>query len=118
MGSSEMLVTWRSALRRTSGSSSGSEPLASLGDSLVLIRQVTAVAGLREAHLADFGATEVDEISLVETDAAGRWIHVELFAPDRLGDAIARLYERHAEQLPEGSARARAAATARMRPRP
>src|SRR5207247_10977256 len=35
------------------------------------------------------------------------------FAVDRLGDAIARLYERHADLLPDGPARARAAATAR-----
>src|SRR5207253_313187 len=32
---------------------------------------------------------------------------------DHLGDAVARLYERYAELLPDGPARARAAATAR-----
>ena len=37
----------------------------------------------------------------------------EIFAADRLGDAVARLYERYAELLPDGPARARAAATAR-----
>ncbi|MCU0670969.1 MAG: nuclear transport factor 2 family protein, partial [Myxococcota bacterium] len=65
------------------------------------------------SHLADFGATAVDEISLVETDAAGRWIHVELFAPDRLGDAVVRLYQRNAELLAEGPERERGVATAR-----
>ena len=38
---------------------------------------------------------------------------LEIFAPDRLGDAIARLYERYAELLPDGPERTRAAATAR-----
>src|SRR5262249_22298941 len=33
-------------------------------------------------------------------------------AVDRLGDAVVRLYERYAELLPDGAARARAAATA------
>src|SRR5439155_15694505 len=35
------------------------------------------------------------------------------FAADRLGDAVARLYERDADLLPDGPARERAAATAR-----
>src|SRR5256712_7003496 len=37
----------------------------------------------------------------------------EVFAPARRGDAIARLYERYADLLPDGPARVRAAATAR-----
>src|SRR5207247_6870057 len=37
----------------------------------------------------------------------------EIFAADRLSDAVARSYERYAELLPDGPARARAAATAR-----
>ena len=37
----------------------------------------------------------------------------ESFAPDRLGDAVARVYERYAELLPEGPERTRAAARAR-----
>jgi ketosteroid isomerase-like protein len=110
-GRREMLVTWRSALR-AEHLEFRRQAIASLGDTLVLNRQVTAVEGLREAHLADFGSTEVDEISLVETDAAGRWIDIELFAPDRLGAAVVRLYERHAAQQVEGSERARAAAVA------
>jgi hypothetical protein len=36
-----------------------------------------------------------------------------IFAVDRLGDAVVRLYERYAEMLPDGPARARAAVTAR-----
>ena len=38
--------------------------------------------------------------------------HCEIFAADHLGDAIARLYERYAEQLPEGPERERAAVAA------
>ena len=36
-------------------------------------------------------------------------MRVEVFDPRRVGDAVARLYERHAERLPEGPQRARAA---------
>src|SRR5207244_2099120 len=43
----------------------------------------------------------------------GRRQRAELFAADRLGDAVARLYERYAELLPDGPACARAAAPAR-----
>ena len=45
--------------------------------------------------------------------ASQRRRHTDIFAVDRLGDAVARLYERYAELLPDGSARTRAAATAR-----
>jgi class 3 adenylate cyclase len=111
-GRREMLATWRSAMK-AERLEFCREVLATLGDALVLARQVTAVEGLGEAHLKGFGPTEVHELSLVETDAHGRFLHAELFAPDRLGDAIVRLYERWAEQLPEGPARRRAAAIAR-----
>ena len=111
-GRREMLTTWRSALKARR-LDFRQELLASLGDSLALDRHVTAVAGLTEADLTDFGVTEVDEITLIETDDRGRWLHVELFASDHLGDAVARLYERYGELLPEGSERVRAATTAR-----
>src|SRR5262249_54014465 len=48
-----------------------------------------------------------------EVDAQGRNRRCEFFAVDRLGDAVARLYERYDELLPDGPARTRAAATAR-----
>src|SRR5262249_1076605 len=51
--------------------------------------------------------------NVVEVDADGRRRWGELFAADRLGDALVRLYERYAELQPAGPARARAAATAR-----
>src|SRR5205823_12885121 len=52
-------------------------------------------------------------IGLIEVDAQGRRARTEVFAVDRLGDAVARSYERYADLLPDGPARARAAATAR-----
>ena len=61
----------------------------------------------------DVGAWERAEFVLFESDAARRIARIEIFADDRLADAIARLYERHAERSPEGPAREQAAATAR-----
>ena len=61
----------------------------------------------------DVGAYERQEINLIEVDPSGRRRRSEWFAADRLGDAIARLYERYADLVPDGPARIRAAATAR-----
>src|SRR4029453_17032976 len=107
-----MLTTWRSALRARS-LHFRQEILASLGDVLAIDRHVASVEGLKEAHLGEFGVTEFDEVSLLEADDRGRFLRSEIFAPDRLGDAIARLYELYAELLPDGPERNRAAATAR-----
>lgn len=107
-----MLATWRSTLK-AEHFAFRQEILASLGDTLALDHHLVSVEGLREAHLAAIGAAEFDEISLLEVDASGRWLRSEIFAADRLGDALARFYERYAEQLPEGAARGRAEATAR-----
>src|SRR5262249_53623040 len=87
------------------------EPLATLGDSLGLFRQSTSACGFA-GGMFDVGAYEKEIISLQEVDAQGRW-RAEAFTVDHLGDAIARLYERYAELLPEGPQRARATATAR-----
>jgi hypothetical protein len=88
------------------------EPLATLGDSLGLFRlsvSASAVAGEK----FDVGAYDIEKIAVVEVDAQGRARRAEDFAPDRLGDAVVRLYERYAELLPDGPERARAAATVR-----
>src|SRR5262249_380144 len=61
----------------------------------------------------DVGAYEMEALDLIEVDAEARGRRVERFAPDHLGDAVARLYERYAELLPDGPARTLAAATAR-----
>ena len=110
-GRREMLATWRSALK-AGRLDFRQETLASLGDTLALDRHVTSVEGMTEADFAEVGLAEFDEISLIQADERARFLHVEIFAADRLGEAITRLYQRYAELLPEGSARNRAAAVA------
>jgi hypothetical protein len=51
---------------------------------------------------------------LREVDAEGRLRRTEIFAGDHLADAVVRLYERHAELLPEGAERTQATTTARL----
>jgi tetratricopeptide (TPR) repeat protein len=88
------------------------DPLATLGDSLALCRHPVSAsaAGVEET---DIGAFEQEQILLIEVDEQGRARRTEFFAADRLGDAVARLYERYAELLPDGPARTQGAATAR-----
>jgi hypothetical protein len=45
----------------------------------------------------------MDHIVLSESDEHGRLRLSEVFATDHLGDAVARLYERHAALLPKGA---------------
>jgi hypothetical protein len=88
------------------------EPLAALGDSLALCHErITASSAIMENF--DIGGFELEIFYLVEADEQARCRRAEFFAPDRLGDAIVRLYERHAELLPKGRVRDAAAATAR-----
>jgi class 3 adenylate cyclase/tetratricopeptide (TPR) repeat protein len=107
-----VLGTWRSLLR-AEDPTCRHEPLATLGESLVLCRRY--ISGSRFAGATfDVAAYEKHEISLLEVDSTGRESHCELFAEDRgLATAVARLYERYAELLPDGAERTRAAATAR-----
>jgi len=88
------------------------EPLAVLGDALALFRSVTSFAGFVENELA-FGPSRTDYFDVFEVDDHGLLACVEVFAENRLGDAVARLYERHADLLTESPQRTRAAATAR-----
>jgi tetratricopeptide (TPR) repeat protein len=88
------------------------EPLAALADSLALCRRSQAMSGARDGDLSTGAAVHANAV-VIEVDAEERRICTEVFADDRLGDAIARLYERHGELLPDGPARTRAAATAR-----
>jgi ketosteroid isomerase-like protein len=88
------------------------ETLATLGDRLALSRVVYGAGGLVRGQF-DVGAYETDNIHVVEVDADGRRRRTERFAVERLGDAVARLYERYADLMPEGPGRARATATAR-----
>jgi len=88
------------------------EPLAALGGSLALFRQTFSASGV-DIDEFEVGANERRDIILNEVDASGRRWRSEWFAPDRLGDGVARLYERHADLLVDEIARRRAAATAR-----
>jgi class 3 adenylate cyclase/tetratricopeptide (TPR) repeat protein len=86
-------------------------PVATLGDSLVLSRISLSASGTGGRRF-DVGAYSADQLTLTQVDAEGRARHAQLFAGDRLGDAVVRLYERYAELSPAGPERDRAAATA------
>jgi class 3 adenylate cyclase/tetratricopeptide (TPR) repeat protein len=89
------------------------EHLATLGESLALVRWSLSIGGLSEPHLSAWGTTDIDETHVVQTDAAGRLFYIEQYAPDQLADAVIRLYRLYAESLPEGADRDRASSTAR-----
>ncbi len=110
-GRQGMLDSWRSLLRARDPVHR-TEPIATLGDSLALCRTSAAASGFT-GETVDVGPYELENITIFDVDAAGRLTHCEIFASDRLGDALVRLYERHVELLPEGPERTRAAATAR-----
>jgi len=110
-GRKGFLTTWRSMFRAEK-MTRRQETLASLGDALVLGRHTIQLEGFREAHLAALGPVEVGEVVLFEVDDHGRARRIDMFPAEKLGDAVARLYRRHTERLPEGPERARAAATA------
>jgi class 3 adenylate cyclase/tetratricopeptide (TPR) repeat protein len=105
------LRIWRSLLK-ADDLTCRYEPLATLGESLALCRASISASGV-SAGAFDVGAYEGAELHLIETDAEGRGRRADMFPEHHLGDAIARLYVRHAELLPEGPERTRAAATAR-----
>jgi class 3 adenylate cyclase len=111
-GRREQLSTWKGALR-AEHLEYRREVLATLGDALELVRHTVSVSGLTEQALASFGLSDFHEIVVCEADGQGRYRRFEIFADDKLGEAVARLYARHAELLPEGPERERAAATAR-----
>jgi class 3 adenylate cyclase/tetratricopeptide (TPR) repeat protein len=88
------------------------EALATLGPSLGLVRGLISASGTGGGRF-DVAAYEIEEIKVTEVDAQGQLRSAEVFARERLTEAITRLYERYAEILPEGPERDRAAATAR-----
>jgi tetratricopeptide (TPR) repeat protein len=87
------------------------DPIATLGDSLVLVRGRYRTVG--DALGLDAGELEGSHHPLVEVGPDGKARRAENFAADRLGDAVARLYTRYAELLPDGPERERALMTAR-----
>ncbi|MCI0347448.1 MAG: hypothetical protein L0221_18725 [Chloroflexi bacterium] len=105
------LGSWR-ALLKAEHPTVVEEPLATLGDSLALCRESISASGFAGVTF-DVGPYKKQEVDLVEVDALGRRRRTEIFAADRLGDAVARLYERYADLLPDGPERVRATATAR-----
>lgn len=111
-GRKGFLTTWRSMFRAEK-MTRRQEIIASLGDALALGHHTIWIEGLSEAHLAAVGPVEVSEVVIFEVDERGRARRVDMFPVEKLGDALVRLYERHAELLPEGPERERAAATAR-----
>src|SRR5262249_3997184 len=106
-----MLATARMSFRARDATMQ-QEPLATLGDFLALFRRSFSASGAAGRKF-DVGAYEIEELVLGEVDAQGRCRRAEFFAADSLREAVARLYERYADLLPDGPARGRAAATAR-----
>ncbi len=111
-GRKAFLTTWRS-LFNANKMIRQPEAIASLGDALALAHHTILLEGFAEDHLAAVGTVEIDEVVLFEVDDRGRARRIEIFATEKLGAAVARLYERFSELLPDGPQRERAAATAR-----
>ena len=111
-GRAELVESWRQLLK-AKGIAVREEILATLGDSLALSRQLIAFDSIGDEGAGSFGAVDLENLILREVDGTGRTNRSELFAVDHLGDAVARLYARYAELLPDGPARHRAATAAR-----
>jgi class 3 adenylate cyclase/tetratricopeptide (TPR) repeat protein/ketosteroid isomerase-like protein len=103
--------TWR-GMMRSDGATLHYEPIATLGDLLVLDHCRHTATGTTAGRF-DVGEHSTDYVQLTEADRAGRIRRIEFFASHRLGDAVVRFFERHAELLPEGPARTPAAGAAR-----
>jgi hypothetical protein len=111
-GRKAVTATWRSLLA-AENRSCRYEPLATLGDSLALLRFSRSGSSITFDQF-DVGAFEVTEIHLLEGDAAGRLRRAEIFAADRLEDAVARLYVRFTELLPDTPSPGRSGAQAAL----
>ena len=111
-GQAEMLTTWRSMFN-AAHLEIGREDLATLGDDLALVRHAVSIDGLADRGYRSFGPAEVHEFVLTAVGADGRVERFEIFAADRLGAALTRLYALYAERLPNGPTQARAAGIAR-----
>jgi hypothetical protein len=88
------------------------EPLATLGERLLLVRRRTGTSGDTRGRY-DVGPYDNEAIEVTEVDEYGLSFRQEVLAADRLGAALVRLYERYAELLPESPERTRAAGIAR-----
>ena len=108
-GAPEVLASfrWLFSERRTTHEQAA---LASLGESLALVRASTWSDGLADDEA---GPSEMDTVTVYEVDEHELVRRGDIFAVDHLGKAIVCLYERYAASLPDGSQRDRAAMTAR-----
>jgi SnoaL-like domain len=111
-GRAERLAGFRALLSGARDPVSRHEPIAALGSSLALLHRTLSASGFSGPDLGA-AAYHIEELCVVRADPGGRCERGDLFAVDQLADAVARLYTRHAELLPEGPGRARAAAIAR-----
>jgi ketosteroid isomerase-like protein len=107
----EFMATWRGAFK-AKHLEFELEVIASLGDFMAVHRHHVTVEGVRDSAMADFGRAELDEIVVVEADAFGKCRRMDLYAPEKLGDGIVRLYEGYAAGLPQGAARTRSSGIA------
>ncbi len=105
------LATLR-GLMRASNFEYRQEPLATLGESLVLFRLLFS-ANAATGERIDVGPYEREQLLVTTVDREGLCFRGEVFAAHHLGDAIACLYQSHAELLPPGPERDGAAAVAR-----
>ena len=87
------------------------EPLATLGERLGLFLYTWVVDEMGEEHLSDWGASSGGGYTVLEADADGLERRWETFG-DHLADAVVRIYELYAEQLPAGPERDQADAVA------
>ena len=106
IGFSETMLSLYSAVQGVPDLTWQHEPLGTLGDSLALFRSSISGSEVARENF-DVGAYDLENPVLIEVAADGRCLGAEYFAPERLGDAVARLYERYAELLPEGPERDR-----------
>ena len=99
-----VLGNWRTLLG-ASDVRFATTPIATLGDSLALCHGSVSFGSMVADADTSFGAVSKDEFILIEVDARGRRTRLEFFATNRLGDAIARLYDRYADLQPAGRTR-------------
>ncbi len=112
-GAAESIARFRSLIEEASGTRVWHEPLATLGPTLALCRVRTAAAETTVRDAAA-GPSETSYVIVVEADECERGVHIDIYPADKLGAAVARLYERHALTLSDGPERERAAVTARV----
>jgi len=111
-GKPETMKSWGGVLQAEQ-LESRFEPYATLGESLTLARLRLSIAGIKDDEdLANFGPAEADLFVIAE-EVGDRIQRIEQFPAEHLGNAVAKLYERYAEQLADGPTRARAIAVAR-----